>query len=200
MEESNRGDNLIKDVEAKLKGIFDDVNKWLTFAEAKNGAMIALNGAILAGLANILFNKDFNEYFNIWVKMILYISVACTAAAIVILLISFLPQLSVFKGMDVSCDEECVLIYYGDIAKYKNEKQYIKHIYHYYFNIDKSEDELSKIEIDYGKEIIINSSIAVKKLKWFKLALKFTISAVITPIPVIIALIVIHVLKNVNSV
>lgn len=200
MEESNRGDNLIKDVEAKLKGIFDDVNKWLTFAEAKNGAMIALNGAILAGLANILFNKDFNEYFNIWIKIFLYISVICTITAIIILLISFLPQLSVFIGMDVYCEEEYVLIYYGDIAKYKNEKEYIKHIYQYYFNINKSESELSKIELDYGKEIIINSCITVKKLKWFKLALKFTISAVITPIPVIISMVVLLILKKVNTI
>lgn len=200
MDESNRDDNLKKDVEAKLKEIVDDVNKWLAFAETKNGAMIALNGAILAGLANVLFNKDFNQYFNILVKIPLYISVLCTIAAIVILLISFLPQLAVFKGMDVSCEEGNVLIYYGDIAKYKSEKQYIKHIYKYYFNTDKNENELSNMEIDYGKEIIINSRIAVKKLKWFKLALIFTLSAVITPIPVIIALIVIHVLNNVNSV
>lgn len=191
---------LKKDVEVKLKEIFDDVNKWLAFAEAKNGAMIALNGAVLAGLVNVLLNKDFNDYFNILVKISLYISIGFTVVALIFSLISFLPHLSVFTAMDIYCEEEYILNFYGDIAKYKNEKQYIKDIYKCYFDVDKTESQLSKMELDYGKEIIINSCITVKKCRWFKLSLQSTISAIVTPIPVIIAIIVILIIKKVNTI
>lgn len=193
-------DKLKKEIEIKLREIFDEVSKWLTFAEAKNAAMIALNGAMLAGLLNILLNKDFNSYFGIWVKVILFVSIICTIIALGIVLISFLPQLDVFKGRANQSEGNGILIFYGDIAKYKDEKQYIKDIYKYYFDADIDEGQISRIEIDYSREIIMNSSIALKKCRWFKLALLFTISALVTPIPVIIANIIIVVIKKINSI
>lgn len=193
-------DTLEKDMRLKLKEILDDVNKWLAFAETKNGAMIALNGALLAGLVNIMLNKDFNEYFSIWVKVPLYISSLCAVLAIIFSLISFLPQLSGFKENEPCSGGNCILNFYGDIAKYKSANQYIKDIYKQYYDVDKEENQLSKIELDYAKELIINSCITVKKYRWFRLSLQFSISAVVTPIPVIIGNIIIFIINKINKI
>ncbi|KEI04088.1 Pycsar system effector family protein [Clostridium botulinum] len=191
-------DTLEKDMRLKLKEILDDVNKWLAFAETKNGAIIALNGALLAGLVNIMLNKDFNGYFGIWVKIPLYISSLCSVLAITFSLISFLPQLSVFKENEPCSVGNCILNFYGDIAKYKSANQYMKDIYKQYYGVDKEENQLLKIELDYAKELIINSCITVKKYRWFRLSLQFTISAVVTPIPVIIGKIIIFIINKIN--
>lgn len=191
-------DTLKKDVEIKLKEILDDVNKWVTFAETKNGAMIALNGVLLSELANIIFNKDFNGCFSVWVKILLYISILCSVLAIAVSLISFLPNLSVFKENEPCSEVNCILNFYGDIAKYKSANQYIKDIYKQYYNVDQEENQLSKMELDYGKELIINSCIAVKKYRWFRISLQFAISAIVTPIPVIIGNIIIFIINKIT--
>lgn len=192
-------DTLEKDMKLKLKEILDDVNKWLAFAETKNGAMIALNGALLAGLVNVMLNKDFNGYFGICVKIPLYISSLCAVLAITFSLISFLPQLSVFKENEPCSEGDCILNFYGDIAKYKSANQYIRDIYKQYYDFDTEENQLSKMELDYGKELIINSCITVKKYRWFRLSLQFTISAIVTPIPVIIGNIIIFIINKINK-
>lgn len=186
-----------KDIELKLKEILDDVNKWLAFAETKNGAMVALNGALLAGLVNIVLNKDFNSYFGILIKVPLFISIMCAMVALTFSLVSFLPQLSVFNESEPRIQSNSILIFYGDIAKYTSPSHYVKDVYkHYYGTI---QNEVSKMEIDYAKEIIMNSCIAIKKYRWFKLSLKFTISAIITPVPVFIAILAIIIIKKISN-
>lgn len=40
----------------ELKDIFENVNAWLKFAEGKNAALIAFNGALTVGLLRVLPN------------------------------------------------------------------------------------------------------------------------------------------------
>ena len=49
-------------MEEKLEKISENINKWLSFAEAKNAAIIAFNGGAIFGLFKMaLQNSEFNN-------------------------------------------------------------------------------------------------------------------------------------------
>ena len=72
----------------ELKYIYDDVYRWLVFAEAKNLALFAIMGVILEFLfggngTDFLYNKEF-----------FYLICFCVLIIIVFLIISFVPFLN----------------------------------------------------------------------------------------------------------
>lgn len=70
-------------------------------------------------------------------------------------------------------------MFYLDIDKYESYNQYLIDIHKYYFDRDAEITDLKRIEIDYAKEILINSKITTEKYKLFKLALKLNFAAII---------------------
>ncbi len=157
-----------------LKEIFDNVNKWLTFAETKNGVLLSINGLFLFRLLDCLEKiASGNSLLNIkmiWILIIIFL------VAIIITLISFFPKASPYVDKDdnVYNDENSdlrTLIFYGDISKYEYSKLYLRDIYRYYLNTSIDVENINKYELDYAKEIIINSKIACYKYKCFKYAL-----------------------------
>ncbi|MBR0429699.1 MAG: hypothetical protein IJK17_06420 [Lachnospiraceae bacterium] len=133
-----------------LEKEMDRVNSWLSFAEAKNAALIAFNVALL-GVVNEL---------PIIIKAVL---VTCILASTIICMISFWPNL--IGGNHFNA------VYYRDIAEYEGSyEEYISSSY-----LD-GEDGLKN---DLAEEIVINSRIALKKYKRFKVALAIDLLAII---------------------
>lgn len=172
-------------MEEKLKEIFNNVNEWLKFAEAKNGILIALVGTALLTLldksSDILFLDNISISNNIpvikfdinfFVSIYLVLLMVFLVIAICIILISFLPQTKqVFKikGVKTKNDNS---IFYGDIIKYTPE-EYLKFI-------EPNRTDFTKSELDYACQIVINSHIAYRKYKYFELALLAILSGILT--------------------
>lgn len=162
-----------------LEKVFSNVNSWLTFAEAKNGSIVALNGVIITGLVSLLLNTS---YSGNWLTC-LCIVIVFLGIGMVISLLSFWPNTKSFNGEKIDPIENTKLnlLFFRDIAQFKCSKQYIAEIYEKYFGESASLEVVSKIHLDYATEILINSKIAVKKYQYFKLALLSNLVALSIP-------------------
>lgn len=172
-------------MEETLKNIFDNVNEWLKFAEAKNGILIALLGTALFTLLeksnSILFRDNISISnnmlvikfdINFFVSLYLVLLIIFLLIAVGILLMSFLPQTKrLFKIKGVKNENDNSL-FYGDIIKYTPE-EYLKFI-------EPNRTDFSKSELDYAYQIVINSHIAYRKYKYFELALLAILSGILT--------------------
>lgn len=177
-----------------LKEIFENINKWLHFAEAKNAALIGLNGAFLFKLIEIISDQMDGELYNIITVNIIGGKLLCSITllgivvilylgAILLSLKSFLPNTSKIEISNELIEknnygQDRILMFYLDIDKYESYNQYLIDIHKYYFDRDVEITDLKRIEIDYAKEILINSKITTEKYKLFKLALKLNFAAI----------------------
>ncbi len=157
-----------------LKEIFKNINEWLIFAETKNGVLISINGVLLFRLLDYL-EKIAVDNTSLNIKMI-WILIIIFLIAILIILKSFFPNNSTSVDENNNTSEynynsSRILIFYKDISQYKCSKLYLQDIYKYYLNMNIDVEDLNKYELDYAKEIIINSKIACYKYKCFKYAL-----------------------------
>jgi len=183
-------DNLKEEVLKELKDIFENVNRWLQFAEAKNGALIGINGVFLFKSVDFLFDI-INGKLN-GSKVLVTSSLLIFSVAMIIALKSFLPNTGVFEDKEVNeeiqniNENNMVLIFFEDICKYESSKLYLKDIYQYFFYNEITEENLSRRELDYAKEILINSRIASYKYKLFKRAIKLNFIAIILWVPFLV--------------
>jgi hypothetical protein len=186
-------------LDEKLKEIFGYVNSWLSHAEAKNGALIALNGACILGIATLLLGKD-NNISNL-LRIYLIVTLVLLLLSTSVSLLSFLPMTGKLESSLDKDDPDSILLFFGDIAKFKNSRQYVLSIYKHYLNdLNKTENDISKSEDDYAREIIYNSKITVKKYNYFKISLFLTICAFIS-IPLYFSgYIIIEVYKKINKI
>lgn len=178
---NSNNDKLKEEVLNELKDIFENVNRWLQFAEAKNGALIGING---------LFLFKSIDFFIDTINGKLTSSIVLIGVTILIFLLgmvkslkSFFPNDSVYEDQNddlerIDDNENNVLIFYNDICKYKSSKKYLITVYKDYFDKDIQSRNLRKIELDYAKEILINSRITSYKNNSFKLALKLNFMAI----------------------
>lgn len=170
-------------MEERLKAIFSNVNDWLKFAEAKNGALIAFNASTVGLIfSRILTNNDLPAIFNsIWVKGYFYIYVLCAGLGFIISLLSFLAKIKItYFYTNGMTDPKDNLLFFGDICKYKNKtRTYLDRLRS---NVGAGRTEsYTKIEEDYAEQIIENSCIAMRKYRHFNTALWFTIAGIVTP-------------------
>ncbi len=107
-------------VQGLLKEIFNNVNSWLTHAEAKNGAIIAFNIACLSFLWGMKGNHG--------AKVLNGFSCIIILSSTIMALISFFPKTDksiVGRGGHAPEDN---LIFYKDIVKY-NKEDYVKAVF-----------------------------------------------------------------------
>ena len=106
-------DNFHHELESFLEKQLDRTNYWLSFAEAKNAALIAFNVAIIAFIA------EFQEDLPIFSTVIMILSVVST----VICLISFIPITNNCTTINTHAtavtpnEQKDNLIFWHDIAK-----------------------------------------------------------------------------------
>lgn len=149
-----------------LENVYQKVNYWLSFAEAKNAALIAFNIAMLS------FALNFSEYSMLLVVICSILLIISTTFC----LLSFCPNLkhnvesdSANTTSDTKTDN-ANLIFWNDIAIFNSTTKYLNAIKSQYHL--SSEGEKDDILInDLANEILVNSQIAMKKYKWFRRAL-----------------------------
>ena len=164
-------------VQELLQGIFDNINNWLVFAEAKNAAIIAFNIACFSILFGI------KEYAD--AGILFYIVCVGMVISSMLALISFLPQMGKYakntKGHSV-CDN---LLFYKDIAGYGGT-EYFKAVIKQYYKKDILDSEILKLEKDLSDEITYNATVIERKYRWFGYALKVELGMLILLIAMII--------------
>lgn len=153
-----------------LKEQLERVNYWLSFGEAKNGALIAINMALMALLI---------ELFK-YAPLLCTITLICLALSNCICLLSFVPDLtSNNAGNSNSIDIKSInLLFYSDIAKLDKE-QYIDALKIEYTDLFDKESFEGKRELDYVSEIYTNSCIAARKYHLFRKAVYIDLIAMV---------------------
>lgn len=154
---------LNKLIEEHFEKQLQQTNYWLSFAEAKNAAIIVFNVTLIG----LLFDSLNENHIMFLISSILFV-VSC-----LISLYSFLPNMN-SKAKNTIDEENCErnLIFYGDIAKIGKTEEYVKLTIKEYFP-DVEDIALSKLAKDAASEVHINSQITVNKMNLFKRAAKF---------------------------
>lgn len=159
-----------KMVQDLLKNIFDNVNTWLTHAEAKNVAIVAFNVACLSFIWDMESIEDIRIlYYILYIGMLL---------STIMALISFIPKMGKETKNQSRYSDQDNLIFYVDIAKYDSE-QYVKAIFKQYAKVDILDADIQKIEKDFSEEITYNATVVIRKYKWFNYAIKTEIFTLI---------------------
>lgn len=152
-------------MEDKLKDIFSNINDWLKFAEIKTATLLAGNGVIIFGLFRIF--KDTETIHNLFISIVIIL----LSLSIFINLLSLIPSLKmpfILYTKDKSIHDN--LLYFGDIVKYS--------INEYLRKINNGTKQFTEFEKYYAEQIIINSTIALKKFRLFIMSIYLTSSAV----------------------
>lgn len=172
------------DATNQLEEFFDKqlerINSWLTFAEAKHAAIIAFD------IAAIAFVAEMRDNYPTFCTIIMLLFIGSSFVS----LCSFSPI--TFNRPPKLTDRVNVkklnLLFWGDIAKVKDETQYIHQIIERYFPHCALEKSAQRMCIDLACEIVINSRIANRKYELFKIALCIDVIAfLITAILLIVA-------------
>lgn len=184
------------EVSTKLIVIFQNVNEWLKFAEAKNGILLAFSGAGLTATITLLAT-DKNIPNSLKLALLLATFLLCICALICSL--SFIPQTDLKRllWLQTRPSKKSVpqpqdtdnLYYFGDLRKY-NAKELIEAINNQYFE-GKITPLYKKEYEDIAGQITINSSIAFSKYQIFKYAVYVLILAILViPVSVMVSLVV----------
>lgn len=161
-----KGDKVNMTKKEQLSEANDIIYSQLSYAEAKNAVLIGLVGAAIFSIVGIIV--DINDPCS---KLIIGIQIAlgCIAlqftVALLISLFSFLPNLG--KQSAVRKNNQ---YFYGDIATYKDAKQYVSEV-----------DDSGDLEEQLAEQNIIVSKIIMAKYAKFKIALNITIASLIPP-------------------
>ena len=158
-----------------LQETFDRINDWLKFAETKNGVLLAFNCAVLVGLFQVLSSLNNPP---ILASAYLILSISMLGFGITLTLMSFLPRLTPPLGLKFpAVTPNMNILFFGHICSL-TENSYLDRFYSVY-ELERKYIEIEKI---YANQIIINSKITFIKFCYFNLSVKFTISALITPL------------------
>lgn len=173
VDESNESKDGI--ILTELKDILSMVKSELSFAEAKHAAFLAFAVIVLFELVK-LYSSDYAIIY----KYVYLMFGILWLIPIYKCLSSFNPytktnvNANVFKVREYtsSNEDKNVLIFFGNISKYNSPELYLKDLYIKYF--DYEVDDMPKLNLDYSKQILINSKITQKKLDLFKSVLIWT--------------------------
>jgi hypothetical protein len=160
-------------MEETLKTIFANINDWLRFAEAKNGAIIAVNGAAIFGILKSLTEDKDLKVLVCFILLLLIISIC-------VIIYSFIPQLVGLKNYSKLSQEEfdknkkeLNSLFFGSLVNLTSV-QFLDLIS---YKSAKEQEEIKGIHVDYANQIIINSEIAMTKFLLFRVASILTLGS-----------------------
>ena len=190
------------EVSTKLLAIFQNVNEWLKFAEAKNGVLLAFSGAAITATITLLVTAQ-NIPHSLNFGLLLTTILLCICALICSL--SFLPKTNLDdllwlrdrrnKKSNSQDPIEDNFWYFGHLQKYKPD-ELLEVLNKPYFNskldIAKLADKKEYKEYkDIAAQITINAEIAFLKFEVFKYAIKVLIASIlIIPSSMVISLVI----------
>lgn len=140
---------------------------WVSFAEAKNGALIALNVAIMAFIIDV--TKTFQVFNTLLLIFFVISSMLCV--------FSFVPYTKNRPDQKKQKKNTENLMFYGDIAEFESVESYIDKILDDYFSRKSNKYRNNKLIYDLASEVLINSRIAMRKNTLFKCAAKIDLIA-----------------------
>jgi hypothetical protein len=172
----------------KLRIIFQNVNEWLKFAEAKNAVLLAFSGTAMTVTLAVLATVQ-NLPNSLRVGLLGATALLCVCAFLCAW--SFLPKTNLekilwsrrmsFQAMKPQVEDN--LYYFGHLRKY-NSVTLLDSVNQGYLN--------GAASLPYGKEaqdlasqIVVNSSIAFRKYQLFTYA-AYLLTAAITVLPTFI--------------
>lgn len=152
-----------------LKDIFDNVNEWLKFAEAKHAGLIVLNSGLVFGILSVY--SSFSSHIH-WSFIIL--SLLCLGVSIFITLLSLYPK--TIKEIPHSVAKNPNLYFNGDVAKL-TQKSFKDELLKTYPN-----HSFTALEGDLINQTIINAKVASRKYFLFKYAVICTTVGIALPL------------------
>jgi Family of unknown function (DUF5706) len=168
----------------KLILIFQLVNDWLKFAEAKNAILFAFLGA---GITAIVTYLSAAANAPKLLQIALLISMSLLFIGAIVCAISFLPKTDIerilwLRGKPSRKNARLLkdtdsFYFFGDIEKYSNS-ELLASINRLYFD-DKFKVPFKKEDLDIANQIIVNSQIASRKFRFFVVSFWFLIFAII---------------------
>ena len=158
----------------ELEKVYSHTNQWWKFAESKNGALIALDSALIIGILSLF--KSFISikilyYYFCWVISFLIISLVISS-------LSFIPILSKNNQDKVSfeeIDKKKNILFFSEI-KNLTPDEYLDLLIK---KIQVKNSKITKYAKDYAEQIINNSKIADNKYRLFKWALYFFVTGIL---------------------
>lgn len=158
-------------LESALKQVVD----WLKFAEAKNGALVALGCAAIFGVLRLYLSIS-----TVSISITYYVASFTTfiSAAVVMSVTSFIPRITPpFWIKMPDKDQADNPFFFGHACKY-SKIQYLD-LFNDYAEID-SYDK-NKLEIALCDQIVNNSRISFIKYRMFSAAVWLFLAGVLTP-------------------
>lgn len=164
---------------------FAIINHWLSFAEAKNAAVIALDTALIGISTRIIVSETVfqNNCLLIFIITVLTLIII----SLILALFSFLPIMVSGKNLILvvynkfinvsgraSVREDKNYIFYRDIARLEKAENYLKMLMHNYGFPYFDKDQYLN---DMAQEIYINSQVTVSKFIYFRLSASILIVA-----------------------
>ena len=157
-----------------LKIIFTNVNDWLKYAETKNATLTVFNGAAIFGFLQAWTNLP---------REIITINVLLLAVSSLLAIISFTPQLSrILKRSQISAQDwpneknGINILFFGDLSRL-TISQFVE-----LYGEQSQQNALyqpSAMDRNLIDQILINSSIALNKNRWFRTAVRISIAAIL---------------------
>lgn len=186
------------EVTEKLTKIFEIVNDWLKFAEAKNAVLLGFSGAGIAAALTYLSAAS-NIPKSIYIGLLITIFFLCLCSFFCSL--SFLPKTNleyivwkkskpnVNSQMRISDNDN--LYYFGHLLKYQ-PIELMDAMNRLYFE-GKISNFKKKEYLDLSTQIILNSEIAYLKFKIFSFSLYLLIISIISvPLCLILSIIIVR--------
>lgn len=157
-----------------LKYIFNNINDWLKFAEAKNAGLLILDLGGVTALLQLWGGASIDQ------KVLFGLAISLLCISAVFCLVSIFPTLNKqfrsYKKMERDVFESqkagLNLLYFGDISHLSKEQ------FASLFE-EKSGQELSKLDHDLVNQITNNAAICFDKYKVFNWATKFCLAAIV---------------------
>jgi hypothetical protein len=167
----------------KLLAIFQNVNDWLRFAEAKNAALLAFSGTGMTATLTVLATV---QSLPVFLRFGLLMSTALLCVCTLLCALSFIPKTNLEKllwlrsqpAKKIHSSPADNLYYFGDLRKYSSG-ELLNAINVYYFD-GKIIQPYSKECCDIAAQITINSDIASLKFQTFTYAIYFLIASILS--------------------
>ncbi|MDZ8088462.1 MAG: hypothetical protein RMY16_23300 [Nostoc sp. DedQUE12b] len=184
------------EVSHKLLVIFQNVNEWLRFAEAKNAVLLAFAGAGITATITLLATAQ-NLPKSLRFGLLSTTSLLCICALLCSL--SFLPktnlerllwlQIKPIINSTIQSKDTDNFYYFGHLYKYR-PTQLLDMLNTHYFE-EKLNIPYKKEYEDIASQITVNAKITLLKLKVFTYAIYILIASIIViPCSIIISLLI----------
>lgn len=164
----------------ELKSIFQNVNEWLKFAEAKHAGLLILNSGTIFGILTV-----YKDYQYILPRIILLLTLFFFGFSIMLSIISLFPRTHTVLPKQKKFKDPN-LYFAGHLSKLdiKDLKAELKKIQSTYI--------FDRFDEDLLNQIIVNSTIATRKYHLFKFSTIFSTIGFITPLLTILIKLLCH--------